>query len=137
MPKTKYSLYKDIIENLNMPVGHYRNGIIVASPKHPDFNFNFEARKWFSECDKIIVRAGGKDIALVKVSKDKATIYTAGISHEYGKKAIGVLEDMLKSLDYKVDKEYNYGEEFINGSGSRCQSTRMLETHFVEHPANL
>lgn len=137
MSKTKYNLYRDIIENLNMPVGHRREGIIVASPKHPDFNFNFEARRWFSECDKIIVRAGCRDIALVKVSKDKATIYTAGISHEYGKEAIDVLEGMLKSLNYKVDKEYNHGEEFINGGGSRCQITRRLETHFVEYPANL
>ena len=137
MSKTKYNLYGDVIENLNMPVGSYRDGIIVASPSHPDFNFNFEARKWLNECDKIIVRSGGKDIALVKVSKDKVTIYTKGVTREYGEKAIDILKGMLESLDYEVDKKYNYEKEYINEGRGRCQSTRQIEMFNVEQPSNL
>ena len=133
MSKTKYNLYRDIIENLDMPVGDRRDGIIVASPEHPDFNFNFEARKWLSECDKIIVRSGGLDIALVKVTKDdKATIYTEGVAREYGEKAIDILKGMLESLDYEVDKKYNYEKEYINESRGRYQSIRRIEMFAVE-----
>ena len=137
MSKTKYNLYRDIIENLNMPVGSRRDGIIVASPEHPDFNFNFEARKWLSECDKIIVRSGGKDIALVKASKDKVTIYTEGVTREYGEKAIDILKGMLESLDYEVDEKYNYEKEYINESRGRHQNIRRIEMFVIEQPSNL
>lgn len=137
MSKTKYNLYRDIIENLDMPVGSHRDGIIVASPEHPDFNFNFEARKWLSECDKIIVRSGGLDIALVKVSKDKVTIYTEGVTREYGEKAIDILKGMLESLDYEVDEKHNYEKEYINESRGRYQNTRRIKMFAVEQPSNL